>query len=455
MENVTHSLIGVVIGEGILWARRRRRRRQFEAAAGGQASAVVTGGQSDDLSLRAGVFWAAVLGSNMPDSDVLLHPIVGGGNLGSLLHHRGFTHTLALSPLMAVLAALFGAGASWGVRRRFAQSLSTQLEKPSWTLMLATGWIGALGHLFADFWNNYGVHPFWPVDSSWVYGDLIFILEPLFWLSLLPFAFFLTRDRFLKGFSVFLALFVLALVWSLKFTGWPVALWITIWGAGWTAWHAMRARRAGRPVWSHALLAIVAVLTMFALGRGVARGRILERVPEGETLLGLSTSPAPANPLCWQVILTTTRDEAPDAGSRGAPGEGGQYVARMGALSLGGSDPNRCLPRAMPATGPNDALNAPVAAPSLLGAADLAWAGEFRGQVSEIREALTTHCRLRGLMRFVRVPFWQVRQSGAIFAGDLRYHSVDRAGFAEIESIKGENCYEFEPPWVPPSGLFE
>src|SRR5687768_1114261 len=49
-------------------------------------------------------------------------------------------------------------------------------------------------HIAMDFGNNYGVHPFWPLDNRWFYGDSIFIIEPLFWAACAPLAFiFRTR----------------------------------------------------------------------------------------------------------------------------------------------------------------------------------------------------------------------------------------------------------------------
>ena len=43
----------------------------------------------------------------------------------------------------------------------------------------------ALGsHVPLDALNSYGVHPFYPVDSSWYFGDAVFIFEPGFWIVL-------------------------------------------------------------------------------------------------------------------------------------------------------------------------------------------------------------------------------------------------------------------------------
>jgi inner membrane protein len=34
-----------------------------------------------------------------------------------------------------------------------------------------------------DSLNVYGVHPLWPFDPNWYYGDLVFIVEPVFWIG--------------------------------------------------------------------------------------------------------------------------------------------------------------------------------------------------------------------------------------------------------------------------------
>ena len=41
-----------------------------------------------------------------------------------------------------------------------------------------------LSHIVADAWNSYGVHPFWPFDNRWYYGDAINIYEPWLWVIL-------------------------------------------------------------------------------------------------------------------------------------------------------------------------------------------------------------------------------------------------------------------------------
>ncbi len=52
---------------------------------------------------------------------------------------------------------------------------------------------GTFLHLGMDFLNSYGVHPFWPVENGWFYGDSMFIVEPLYWAAAAPLL-FVTRS---------------------------------------------------------------------------------------------------------------------------------------------------------------------------------------------------------------------------------------------------------------------
>src|SRR5690606_35091158 len=82
----------------------------------------------------------------------------------------GHTHTVAFVPVTAVI--LMSATALWCRRRGHA--LDTIDRNWLWLLVVA----GPILHLLLDATNNYGVHPFWPFDARWFYGDGVFIIEP-------------------------------------------------------------------------------------------------------------------------------------------------------------------------------------------------------------------------------------------------------------------------------------
>src|SRR5688572_31879111 len=102
---------------------------------------------------KGALLTTAVLANNAPDLDFLYAGITGG-KLGYLLHHRGHTHTLALALPQALLCYALVAG-----RLRLRHRRLTKAEQ---LLLLAVAALGPLLHVFMDYCNNYGVHPFWP-----------------------------------------------------------------------------------------------------------------------------------------------------------------------------------------------------------------------------------------------------------------------------------------------------
>src|SRR5690606_11987547 len=122
------------------------------------------------------------IGSNLPDID-LLYTTVGQGKLEYLLHHRGHTHTIIGAIVLALGLWLLH---EWWWRRR--QHVPTPVERRA---LIAASMAGPLLHLALDGTNSYGVHPFWPFDNRWRYGDAVFIVEPLFWAASAPLVFLL------------------------------------------------------------------------------------------------------------------------------------------------------------------------------------------------------------------------------------------------------------------------
>src|SRR4030095_2589138 len=153
MDNITHTLIGALLGETI---------------------ARTTRGDSSGLSseVRRNLLVAtSAIGSNLPDVDVLYSFI--GGKVNYLLQHRGYSHTIVGALLLAV--ATF-AIARWILGQRGQAPSSKDL---AWLAAVLA--ITPLLHIGMDFTNNYGVHPFWPLFDRWFYGDAVFIAEPLLW----------------------------------------------------------------------------------------------------------------------------------------------------------------------------------------------------------------------------------------------------------------------------------
>jgi len=145
VDNLTHSLIGATLAELALPAGAPR-------------------------AMRRTFFVAGVVAANLPDAD-LVYTRITPAPLGALLHHRGHTHTVVglvlLGLAMVAVCAL----------PRIRDSVGPMRGR-LWTLIA----VALASHLVLDSWNSYGVHPFWPIDSRWYYGDAVFILEPWVWM---------------------------------------------------------------------------------------------------------------------------------------------------------------------------------------------------------------------------------------------------------------------------------
>ncbi len=135
---------------------------------------------------------AVVLGiaaAEFPDVDLVYSgPMVAMGKLGYLLHHRGHTHTVVWALVGAVL--LWAATRWWWQRgleghERLDPS-SAIVSRVGARALLVLAIVGTLSHLLLDFTNSYGVHPFWPFDNRWYYGDAIFIVEPWLMVTAIP-----------------------------------------------------------------------------------------------------------------------------------------------------------------------------------------------------------------------------------------------------------------------------
>jgi inner membrane protein len=370
MENLTHSLIGATLAE--LFVPR-----------------------SASPAKRGFFFTVGVVAANLPDAD-LIYTRITAPPLGYLLHHRGHTHTLVGA---AVLGAAFGLLLLIPrVRRGLAESRGR-----FWGLVACA----SLSHIVADSWNWYGVHPFWPFENRWYYGDIINIYEPWLWLILGVAVALNTHARGTK-----LALVAMLIALPLALTGLrmmsPVLLGVlAACGALWTVILAGRSpkQRAGVA----AIVAGAFVLSMVGL-KGVVRSKIdrsLEAVPRAE-LLDAMLSPRAANPLCWSTILLE-RDRAADS-----------YTLRRGTLSV---IPGGCSREWK-----------------------FAWAPADTQSLSRLRYLSSDNCRVGAWLRFGRAPY--VR-GGRI--ADYRFGGAGGGNFSSmLIDGNGADCPANVPPWEKP-----
>lgn len=415
MDNLTHSLAGLIIGDAAIALRARF---------GSRAS----------TRYRAAALTTAVIANNAPDLD-FAYVGMTGGRLGYLLHHRGHTHTVAaVLPLALLALVLVSVGFRlWGSRQK-----APPLSSSDYLHLALLGVVGGLAHMLMDYGNNYGVHPFWPVYDGWLYGDAIFIIEPWLMIILIGMAGGVSRSRALRAALLLGLLGLLALAWTVELAGVWLASALTALSLPWV-WGLWRASVEQR--WVIGGGALVALWLTLLGTRHVARASVRDglEVPASELrLLDVVSTPAPGNPLCWS-LLAVQRSET-------------QYVVRQALASgwPGLSSAESC--RAM-----NESQTAPLVPSNL--PSDVAtrrrvvWGPEFRAPVAELEQLLQRYCGAKAFSRFARVPFWLREGTQTVLMGDLRYDRSSAMEFAELLLVPDAPCPRFVPPWLPPLSL--
>lgn len=403
MDNLTHTLIGTLLGETTA--------RTTAPDPHGLPAAV----------RRNLLVTFAAIGSNLPDIDVAYSFL--GGKVNNLLHHRGHSHTvlgtLLLTGIMLLIAQL------WLRRRGLIPSRQDQL------LLLAVAVVMPLLHIGMDFTNNYGVHPFWPFYNGWLYGDAVFIAEPLLWAACAPLVFLLRTHtaRTIAAVLVTTALVLLIFVADMVPPGVAVGFASLLAAMLFIGYRAppRTALIAGIALW-------IGVTLTFIASSGVA-GRQIDALaarnfPNAQ-LLDRVLTPMPANPLCWQALLIQQEDD--------------KIALRRAMLSLAPTliAADRCNPSSLPATAPLEPIGLP-------GDAATVWYDQVVTPRNELAALARTNCEVAAVLRFMRAP-WFAHVDGKSVLGDRRYDRETGLGFAEIEVLDPPaHCPRFVPRWIPP-----
>lgn len=398
MDNLSHSVVGLAVGELIHRSlsqetsldRQRLRRR---------------------LLLIAG--WLA---SNFPDLDLFLTPLLPAP-LGYLLHHRGHTHTL----LYAIPQALLLWSMMWfwpSARRLMKDSISAR------TGVIAAVGLGLTLHMLMDFLNSYGIHPFHPFDSRWLFGDMVFIIEPFFWIAFgVPMA-MMVQNR-IANFVLRTALIGVPVYFTLQ--GYlPKGSLLALAIAG-IAVGALQQRAGARG--RQGLAAAFCVSIAFVLVQGFASGQartivfdaVQRNAPQSEVLDASMTS-FPTNPLCWNFVSIESNEQA------------GTYTLRRGMVAL--------LPTILTVAECPDRFS--TQAPSHGANPTIAFLSEEQGSLAMLRRLRRENCHFAAWLRFARAP-----ALGESEASDLRFGWREGENFTTIrfDDFRNRECFHSVPGW--------
>jgi inner membrane protein len=281
MDNITHTLVGLAAAKAGL------------------------------ERLSPGATVVCLVAANSPDADIVA---LAGGRWFYLEHHRGITHSVVGTLVMALLVPLLVYACGRAVARLRGKPPRTHLKG----LILASLVVTAT-HPLLDLTNSYGLRPWLPWSGRWYYGDLVFIVDPWLWLALGGAAFLATsRTRWrVAAWAVPALVLTAAIIFVLPRAGVPNAwLVVAVWSA---SVMALAAARIFRPELTRSRTAPVTALcfvlaywgalaVLHARAVGAAEASARETAARGgESLLGVAAMPTPADPTRWAVVFETDR----------------------------------------------------------------------------------------------------------------------------------------------------
>ncbi|MFL6336816.1 MAG: metal-dependent hydrolase [Pyrinomonadaceae bacterium] len=286
MDNLTHSLVGLAAAKAGL----------------GRLSPYAT--------------FVCVAAANLPDIDIVA---LAGGPAFYLRHHRGITHSIVGTLALAVALPLLFYAAERVWSRARGQDSRASLK---WLLVCSL--LLSASHPLLDWTNSYGVRPLLPWDGRWMYGDLLFVIDPWVWLVLGGACFLLAKTR--RGLAGWAALALVITVlffrvaWgsSSRFTtSLGVPVWaLYLWCAGLAAFLILRwmdvGGRLGRGVTAAALACVVlycgalSFVQARALREGEAAARELATHVD-ERVLRVAATPLLADPSTWRCLAENER----------------------------------------------------------------------------------------------------------------------------------------------------
>ena len=377
MDNITHSLVGALVG--VLAVRKGTRRE-----------------------VAQGIIGVSIISNNFPDADLLYAPYFSTP-LGYLLHHRGHTHTF----LGAICCSIF----VWLLAELFFRIKNISIAREERLRLALVALLGGFLHICLDWLNTYGVHPFWPISNQWVYGDTIFIVEPLLWFTLSLAILRATGSFNLRLLTGAIALGAIGLI---VFSGY-----VPVFVIGYFFSLFLLFENISRHIWKFRRSLIWILASMIVLLHFVVLGFFARNSPEylqdkDRTIISF-LSPSPANPFCWKEYSATKTDQAILYKSK--------FIAPLEQWI-----PLDCESHALgqPKYGADTQISVPLS----------------------LFEATSSDCNWRAFLQFSRIPILLPCGTGSTCFDDYRFVDQGHRHFSRFE-INQPICPTFLPPWEP------
>jgi inner membrane protein len=255
-----------------------------------------------------------MLSANAPDIDVVAYFF--GGRWTLLQHHRGITHSIIGVLVLAALIPTIFFGIEWAIAGW--RKTTRRINYPG---LLLASLIATATHPLMDWTNSYGVRPFLPWDGRWLYGDLVFIVDPYLLLILCGSCFLLTSNRRAK--MVFWSLLA-ALVTVMVFLASPqrqassTALTVAriVWITGILIFATIRLLKIQRRFGRFPAIAALAFVVLYWGGLAWAHSAAYRNAfteanalayHQGERFVQVAAMPTVANPFRWLCVAETDR----------------------------------------------------------------------------------------------------------------------------------------------------
>jgi len=283
MDNLTHSLVGLTAAKAGL------------------------------ERLSPGATALCVLAANSPDVDIVV--LLFQGRWGYLHHHRGITHSLVGTAVLALaLPLVFYLG-----DRIVAQIRKCERQARLSGLLLVSILTTAT-HPLLDWSNNYGIRFLLPWNARWSYGDFTFVVDPFIWMALGTVAFLMTaKTKARLIYWLVIALVPSFLILSrLASSGGSLngvllpLLWIVVLIVSVTLYRLGFGERVGPKTAMAALMAVM----IYGAGLFVAHALALRQAnaqavaianSHSERIIKLAAMATAANPNGWVCVMKTDR----------------------------------------------------------------------------------------------------------------------------------------------------